>query len=124
MHLSRVASLKSEHKDYNNSLSNIEKIPIHQITQTTPASPEIIQELCEATDKGPSLRLLAKIVHEGWPKIIKDCPHSTQSYWYFRDQITCEDRIHIQRNQTNNAQIRMSINSERSYTWDTMQLTR
>ena len=24
---------------------------------------------------------------------IKDCPHSIQSYWYFRDQITCEDGI-------------------------------
>ena len=22
-----------------------------------------------------------------------DCPHSIQSYWYFRDQITCKDRI-------------------------------
>ena len=25
--------------------------------------------------------------------MIKDCPHSIQSYWYFRDQITCEDGI-------------------------------
>ena len=91
--LSRVASLKSEHRDYSNSLSNIKKIPIHQITQTAPASPERLQELCEATDKDPSLRLLAKTVHEGWPKTIKDCPHSIQSYWYFRNQITCEDGI-------------------------------
>ena len=80
-------------KDYSNSLSNIEKIPVHQITQMAPATPERLQELCEATDKDPSLRLLAKIVHEGWPKTIKDCPHSIQSYWYFRDQITCEDGI-------------------------------
>ena len=91
--LSRVASLKSEHVDCNDSLSNIEKIPVHQITQTAPASPERLQELREATEKDPSLRLLAKTVHEGWPKTIKDCPHSIQSYWYFRDQITCEDGI-------------------------------
>ena len=39
------------------------------------------------------LKLLAKTVHEGWPKTIKDCPCSIQSYWYFRDQITCEDGI-------------------------------
>ena len=91
--LSRVASLKSEHKDYGDSLSNIEKIPVHPITQTAPASPERLQELCEATDKDPSLRLLAKTVHEGWPKTIKDCLCSIQSYWYFRDQITCEDGI-------------------------------
>ena len=36
---------------------------------------------------------LAKTVHEGWPNTIKDCPHSIQSYWYFRDKITCEDGI-------------------------------
>ena len=92
--LSRVASLKPEPKDCNNSLSNIERIPVHQITQTAPASPERLQELHEATDRDPSLRLLAKIVHEGWPKTIKDCPHSIQSYWYFRDEITCEDGIY------------------------------
>ena len=91
--LSRVASLKSEHIDCSDSLSNIEKIPVHQITQTAPASPERLQELCEATERDPLLRLLAKTVHEGWPKTIKDCPRSIQSYWYFRDQITCEDGI-------------------------------
>ena len=26
-------------------------------------------------------------------KTIKDCSHSIQSYWYFRDQITCQDGI-------------------------------
>ena len=25
--------------------------------------------------------------------MIRDCPHSIQSYWYFRDEITCEDGI-------------------------------
>ena len=39
------------------------------------------------------MKLLAKTVHEGWPKVIKDCPCSIQSYWYFRDEITCEDGI-------------------------------
>ena len=91
--LSRVASLKSEHVDCSDSLSNIKKIPVHQIAQTAPASPERLQELHEATEQDPSLRLLAKTVHEGWPKTIKDCPHSIQSYWYFRDQITYEDGI-------------------------------
>ena len=32
-------------------------------------------------------------MHEGWPKTIKGCPHSIQSYWYFRGEITCEDGI-------------------------------
>ena len=66
--LSRVASLKSEHIDCSNSLSKIEKIPVHQITQTALASPERLQELREVTERDPSLRILAKTVHEGWPK--------------------------------------------------------
>ena len=43
--LSRVTSIKSEHPDYDDSLSNIEKIPVYQITQIAPASPERLQEL-------------------------------------------------------------------------------
>ena len=63
------------------------------MTQTAPAIPEGLQEIHEVTSKDPTLRLLAKIVHEGWPKLIRDCPHSIQSYWYFRDEITGTDGI-------------------------------
>ena len=91
--LSRVAPLQPEPQDCNTSLNNIEKIPVHQITQIAPASPERLQEIHEATLKDPALRLLADTVHEGWPKMIRDCPHSIQSYWYFRDEITCEEGI-------------------------------
>ena len=90
---SRVAPLKPELQDCNTSLNNIEKIPVHHITQIAPASPERLQEICEATSKDPALSLLAKVVHEGWSQTISDCPHSIQSYWYFRDEITCEDNI-------------------------------
>ena len=90
---SRVASLKPELQDCYNSLSNIERIPVHQITQTAPASPERLQEICEATAKDPALRLLTDPAHEGWPKTIRDCPCSIQPYWYFRDEITCKNGI-------------------------------
>ena len=43
--LSRVTSTKTEHTDCTDSLNNIEKIPVHQITQIAPASPERLQEL-------------------------------------------------------------------------------
>ena len=88
-----MAPLKLKPQNCNTSLNNIEKIPVHQITQIAPASPERLQEICEATSKDPTLRLMADIVHEGWPKMIRDCPHSIQSYWYFRDEITCEEGI-------------------------------
>ena len=71
-------------------MNNIERIPVHQITQIAPASPERLQEIYEATSKDSTLRLLPKTVHEGWPKTIRNCPHNTQSYWYFRDEITCK----------------------------------
>ena len=77
--------------DCNTSLNNIGKIPVYQITQIAPASPERLQEICEATSKDPTLRLLADIVHEGWPKMTKDCSCSIQSYCYFRDELTCEE---------------------------------
>ena len=88
-----MAPLKPEPQDCNTSLNNIEKIPVHQTTQIAPASLERLQEICEATSKDPTLRLLANIVHEGWLKTIRDSPCSIQSYWYFRDEITCEDGI-------------------------------
>ena len=72
--------------------ATFEKIPVHQITQIAPASPERLQS-CERQQRDPSLKLLAKTVHEGWPNVIKDCPHSIQSYWYFRDEISCKDGI-------------------------------
>ena len=72
---------------------NIEKIPVHQITQIASAHPERLQEICEATAKDPALQLLADTVHEGWPKTIRDCSCSIQSYWYFRDEITCDKGI-------------------------------
>ena len=74
-----VGPLKPEPQDCNTSLNDIERIPVHHITQIAPASPERLQEIHEATSKDPALRLLAKIVH-GLPKTIRDCPHSTQSY--------------------------------------------
>ena len=55
-------------QDYVTSLTNVEKILIHHITQIAPASAERLQEICEATSKDHTLKLLAKIVHEGWPK--------------------------------------------------------
>ena len=66
--LLRVAPLKPELQDCDTSLNNIEKIPVHHITQIAPASPERLQEICEATSQDPAFKLLAKVVHEGWPK--------------------------------------------------------
>ena len=91
--LSHVGPLAPESQDYVTSLNNVEKIPVHQITQIAPASNERLEELCEATAKDHQLQLLAKTVHKGWPPMFKDCPCSIQSYWCFRDDNTYEDGI-------------------------------
>ena len=91
--LSHVGPLAPESQDYAGSLNNVEKIPVLQITQIAPASKERLEEFCEATAKDAQLQLLARIVHEGWPSLFKDCPHSIRPYWTFRDDITYEDGI-------------------------------
>ena len=49
--LSCVGPLAPESQDYTTSLNNVEKIPVHQITQIAPASEERLEEFCEATAK-------------------------------------------------------------------------
>ena len=91
--LSHVGPLAPELQEYASSLNNVEKIPVHQITQTTPASKEKLEEFCEATAKDAQLQLLARTVHEGWPSKFKDCLHNIRPSWSFRDEITYEDDI-------------------------------
>ena len=74
--LSHVGPLTPESQDYMTSLNNVEKIPVHQVTQIAPASTARLEELCEATAKDHQLQLLARTVHEGWPQLFKDCPCS------------------------------------------------
>ena len=49
--LSHVGPLAPESQDYTTSLNNVEKIPVHQLTQIAPASSERLEEFCEATTK-------------------------------------------------------------------------
>ena len=90
--LSHVGPLAPESQDYKTSLNNVEKIPVHQLTRIAPTNIERL-ELHEATTKDHQLQLLARTVHEGWPQIFRDCPHSLCPYWIFRDEITYEDGI-------------------------------
>ena len=74
--LSHVGPVAPESQDYTTSLNNVEKIPVHQLTQTAPASTVRLEELHEVTTKDHQLQLLARAVYEGWPQLFKDCPHS------------------------------------------------
>ena len=72
--LSCVGPLAPESQDYTTSLSNVEKIPVHQLTQITPASTARLEDLCEATTKDHQLQLLIRAVHKGWPSSSKTVP--------------------------------------------------
>ena len=74
--LSYVGPLTPVSQDYMTSLNNVEKIPVHQLTQIAPASTARLEELYEATAKDHQLQLLARTVHKGWPQLFKDCPCS------------------------------------------------
>ena len=91
--LSCVGPPAPESQDYTTSLSNIEKIPVHQLTQIASASTVRLEELCEATTKDYQLQMLIRAVHEGWPQLFKDCTHSLRLFWTFRDEITHENGI-------------------------------
>ena len=91
--LSHVGLLAPESQDYTTSLNNVEKIPVHQLTQIAPASTARLEELHEATTKDHQLQLLVRAVHKGWHQLFKDSPHSLKLFWTFRDEITYEDGI-------------------------------
>ena len=91
--LSHVGPLAPESQDNMTSLNNVEKIPVHQLTHLAPASTVRLEELHEATTKDRQLQLLVRTVHEGWPQLYKDCPHSLRPFWTFRDEITHENSI-------------------------------
>ena len=91
--LSHVGPLPPESQDYVTSLNNVEKIPVHQLTQIAPASTARLGELWEATTRDHQLQLLIRTVHEGWLQLHKDCPHSLRPFWTFRDEITHENGI-------------------------------
>ena len=73
--------------------SNIDVIPVHHITQTSPVSKARLQELRLATQFDPTLCSLAKTVHEGWPQSKKDCPKQLLDFWSFRQEISEEDGL-------------------------------
>ena len=89
--LSRVCPLQSNNSKIKDS--NINVIPVHQITQSAPVSQTRLQELELATQSDPTLCSLSLTIHEGWPQSRKDCPKQLLEFWNFRQEISKEDGI-------------------------------
>ena len=84
--LSRVCPLQSKN-------SNIDVIPVHNITQSVPVSRARLHELRLAIQSDSTLHSLTKTIHEGWPQSSKDCPDQLLELWNFRQEISEEDGI-------------------------------
>ena len=89
--LGRVCPLQSNNSKIKES--NIDVIPVHHITQSTPVSKARLQELILVTQSDPTLCSLTKSVHEGWPQSRKDCPEQLLDFWSFRQDISEEDGL-------------------------------
>ena len=73
--------------------SNIDVIPVHNITQSASVSKARLQELRLVTQSDPTLHSLTKTVHEGWPQSKKDCPKQLLDFWSLRQEISEEDGL-------------------------------
>ena len=89
--LSRVCPLQSSNSKTKDS--NIDVIPVHHITQTTPVSKTRLRELRLATQSDLTLSSLTKTTHEGWPQSKKDFPEQLLDFWSFRQEISEEDGL-------------------------------
>ena len=89
--LSGVCPLQSNNSKIKDS--NIDVIPVHHITQSSPVGKARLQELRLATQSDPTLCSLTKTVHEGWPQSKKDSPKQLLDFWSFRQGISEEDGL-------------------------------
>ena len=89
--LSRVCPLQSNISKVKDS--NIDVIPVHNITQSALLSKARLQELRLATQSDPTLHSLAKTIHEGWLQSKKNFPKQLLDFWSFRQEISEEDGL-------------------------------
>ena len=89
--LSRVCLLQSNNSKIKES--NIDVIPVHNITQSAPVSQTRLQELRLAMQSDSTLQSLSKTIHEGWPQSKKDCPAQLLEFWSYRQEISEENGI-------------------------------
>ena len=115
--LSRVCPLQSSNSKTKES--NIDIIPVHQITQNALVSQTRLQELRLATQSDPTLCSLSKTKHKGWPQSKKDCPEQLLEFWDFRQEISEENGI-LYKSHRLIVPHSKRLETLKSYIWDTM----
>ena len=87
--LSRVSPLPPKPVD----IKSMNCIPMHSLEINVSATPLRLQELRELSNNDPELQELTRLVHQGWPKDIKECTDYTKRYWCYRDSISLENGL-------------------------------
>ena len=57
------------------------------------ASPSKLELIRQESEHDPQILILKKLITQGWPKDIKQCPLPLCSYWNYRDELSIVDGI-------------------------------
>ena len=57
------------------------------------ASPSKLEYIRQESEHDPQMLILKKLIIQGWPKDIKECPLPIRSYWNFRDELSIVDGV-------------------------------
>ena len=69
------------------------KLHVDQITSQLKARNDSLHEIQLATQADDNLAILKYMIHQGWPKTIKEVPQEIQKYWTFHEELTIEDGL-------------------------------
>ena len=86
--LSRLHSL-----DIDEKLATEIDVYVHQISRHLPVIDEKILRIHEETSKDRQLRILAKTIHEGWPKSRKTCWSEARPFWNIQHKLSTNKGI-------------------------------
>ena len=72
---------------------SLPKLQVNQITSQLKARSDSLQNIQSATQADDKLTILKHIIHQGWPKTIKEVLKDVQKYWTFHEELTIEDGL-------------------------------
>ena len=68
-------------------------LEVHLVKEQAPISDDKFEIFKSETMKDPALSVVSKIVNEGWPENIKDCPTEAKPYFTIREELTVVDGV-------------------------------
>ncbi|XP_046569886.1 uncharacterized protein K02A2.6-like [Haliotis rubra] len=66
---------------------------VHMVTSNLPVSDKKMKEIRKESSEDSQHLMLMKIIMNGWPQNLHDCPSSIKEFWTFRDELTVIDGI-------------------------------